>query len=81
MDEALAGYCTTINVHVGKDDVVTVSDDARGIPTDLVEHLSDAPTDGVCVAVAGRTAPMTRELLGAAGTTVPDAAEALAETL
>ena len=31
--------------------------DARGIPTDLVEHLSDAPSDGVCVAVAGRTAP------------------------
>lgn len=35
VDEALAGYCTTINVHVGKDDVVTVSDDARGIPTDM----------------------------------------------
>ena len=51
--------------------------DARGIPTDLVEHLSDAPSDGMCVAVAGRTAPMTRELVGAAGTTVPDAAEAL----
>src|SRR3954454_9128571 len=35
VDEALAGYCSTIKVHVGKDDVVTVSDDARGIPTDL----------------------------------------------
>src|SRR3954467_5009527 len=35
VDEALAGYCTKIEVHVDKDCVVTVSDDARGIPTDL----------------------------------------------
>jgi len=35
VDEALAGYCTTIKVHVDKNNVVTVSDDARGIPTDI----------------------------------------------
>ncbi|MDB5079534.1 MAG: gyrB1 [Chloroflexi bacterium] len=35
VDEALAGYCSTIEVHVDKDCVVTVSDDARGIPTDM----------------------------------------------
>lgn len=35
VDEALAGYCTTIKVHIDKNNIVTVSDDARGIPTDL----------------------------------------------
>ncbi len=35
VDEALAGYCSKIEVHIDKDCVVTVSDDARGIPTDL----------------------------------------------
>ena len=35
VDEALAGYCRKIEIVVNKDNVVTVSDDARGIPTDM----------------------------------------------
>ena len=32
IDETLAGYCTTIDVQIKKGDVITVSDNGRGIP-------------------------------------------------
>lgn len=35
IDEALAGFCTNIEVVVGQDGTVTVSDNGRGIPVDI----------------------------------------------
>ncbi len=44
IDEAMAGYCDTINVTITKSGTIKISDNGRGIPTDI--H----PTEGISAA-------------------------------
>lgn len=37
IDEALAGYCTEVNVSINEGNTITVADNGRGIPVDVVK--------------------------------------------
>lgn len=47
VDEALAGYCTEIDVSINEDASVTVIDNGRGIPTDTVKKTGKSGVETV----------------------------------
>jgi DNA gyrase subunit B len=47
VDEALAGFCTKVEVVIGKDGVVTVNDNGRGIPVEMHEHMKKSALEVV----------------------------------
>jgi len=47
IDEALAGYCDTINVFINEGNTITVTDNGRGIPTDIVAKTGKSALETV----------------------------------
>ncbi len=47
IDEALAGYCTDINVYIDEGDIITVVDNGRGIPVDIQEQTGKSALEVV----------------------------------
>ena len=47
IDEAMAGYATTITITVDKDNIITVSDDGRGMPTGFNEKTGKSTIETI----------------------------------
>lgn len=47
IDEALAGYCTRIDVKILPDNVVQVTDNGRGIPVDIISKTGESAVEAV----------------------------------
>ena len=47
IDEALAGFCTEIEVAIEKDNIIRVSDNGRGIPVDIQEQTGKSALEVV----------------------------------
>lgn len=47
VDEAMAGFCSTIRVNIDKENVVTIVDDGRGIPTGIQAQTGRPALEGV----------------------------------
>jgi len=47
IDEALAGYCTEINVVIEEGDIISVTDNGRGIPVDIQEQTGKSALEVV----------------------------------
>ena len=47
IDEAMAGYATTVTVTVDKDNIVTVEDDGRGMPTGVKEKTGKSTIETI----------------------------------
>ncbi len=47
IDEAMAGYATTVTVNVDKDNIVTVTDDGRGMPTGTNEKTGKSTIETI----------------------------------
>ena len=67
VDEHLAGFCTKIKVVLNKDGSATVSDNGRGIPTELLEEIFTSLNMGSNINTSNK-ASLKAETLGQNGT-------------